>query len=258
MRIAALYDIHGNLPALEAVLTEVGQLAVDAVVIGGDVIAGPMANETLERLQLLDLPVYYIHGNAESEVRRVLAGQEPAALSPYADAEARWLAEALTPTNQAFIATWVDTVTLTVDPMGEVLFCHATPQDDITVFTAETSVERVAALLGTLDVALVVCGHTHMQFDRTVNHVGGGNVRVVNAGSVGMPFGATGAHWLLLDKGVHLRRTNYDRNAAAATIRQLSYPHAAEFADGNVLRSPTVEQAMAMLTMLEAKQIQAD
>lgn len=250
MRIVALYDIHGNLPALEAVLTEMGQLAVDTVVIGGDVIAGPMPNETLDRLRMLDLPVHYIHGNAESEVLRVLAGQEPGGLSPYADAEAHWLAGALTPANQAFISTWADTVRFTVDAIGEVLFCHATPHDDITVFTAETPDARVEELLGVPDAALVVCGHTHMQFDRRV-----GKRRVVNAGSVGMPFGATGAHWLLLDGGVHLCRTEYDRNAAATTIRQSPYPHAAEFADGNVLRSPTVEQAMAMLTMLEAKQL---
>lgn len=253
MRIAALYDIHGNLPALDAVLHEIEQVGVDALVIGGDVVAGPLPNETLDRLRALTLPIHYIRGNAESEVLRVLAGQEPGGLSSYADEEARWLATVLTPEHQTFIAGWADTVTLAADPFGDVLFCHATPQDDTTVFTTVTPVQRLRAIFGQTAADLVVCGHTHMQFDWRV-----GMVRVANAGSVGMPFGHTGADWLLLDGDVQLQWTAYDYRAAAELIRQSAYPHADDFADGNVLQAPTVEQAMAMLTMLEAKQAQSD
>ena len=251
MKIAALYDIHGNLPALEAALADVEQAGVDCLVIGGDVVAGPLPNETIDRLQALDLPIHYIHGNAESELLRCLAGLEPGGLSPYADDEARWVAQTLTTEHRAFIATWADTVTLTVDGIGDVLFCHATPQDDITVFTKETPEEHLIAIFGSLAVAMVICGHTHMQFNRTA-----AGVRVVNAGSVGMPFGHTGADWLLLDGGVALRHTDYDLAAAAERIRRSAYLHAEEFTAGNVLQAPTVAQAMAMLTRLESTQRQ--
>ncbi len=250
MRVAALYDIHGNLPALEAVLQEIEDASVEALVIGGDVVAGPLPNETLARLQQLPLPTHFLRGNAESEVLRVLAGQAPGGLSTYADEEARWIAQTLTPEHQQFIATWPATVTLTVAGWSEVLFCHATPASDLTVFTALTPAETLMPIFADLNAALVVCGHTHMQFDRTV-----GDVRVVNAGSVGMPFGHTGADWLLLDGGVELRHTDYDFADAAARVRHSAYPHAVDFASGNVLQAPTTAQAHAMLAQLAAHQV---
>jgi diadenosine tetraphosphatase ApaH/serine/threonine PP2A family protein phosphatase len=88
---------------------------------------------------------------------------------------------------------------------------------------------------------LVVCGHTHMQFDRSI-----GDVRVVNAGSVGMPFGDPGAYWLLLGPNVQFRRTAYDLTTAADRIRATDYPGADEFAARNVL-SPPLERDMLEL-----------
>jgi diadenosine tetraphosphatase ApaH/serine/threonine PP2A family protein phosphatase len=85
---------------------------------------------------------------------------------------------------------------------------------------------------------MVVCGHTHMQFDRAV-----GTVRVVNAGSVGMPFSGPGADWLLLGPGIQLRHTEYDLAKAAQRIRETQYPQAGDFADNNVLTTPS-EPAM--------------
>jgi len=67
-RMAAIYDIHGNLPALEAVLLEIVRAEVDKVVVGGDVVAGPMPRETLARLLNLDIPVQFIQGNADREI----------------------------------------------------------------------------------------------------------------------------------------------------------------------------------------------
>lgn len=250
MRVAALYDIHGNLPALEAVLHEVSRTGVDALVIGGDVVAGPMPNETLTFLQQLSIPTHFLRGNAEAEVLRVLAGEAPGGLSAYADEEARWIAQSLTPEHQQFLATWPATVTLTLASLGEVLFCHATPASDLTVFTALTPTETLYPLFAKLNAALVVCGHTHMQFDRRV-----GSVRVVNAGSVGMPFGQTGADWLLLDDDVEHKHTNYDLDQAAARIRQTAYPHAVDFAANNIRQAPTTAQAHAMLAQLAAKQV---
>ena len=88
---------------------------------------------------------------------------------------------------------------------------------------------------------VVVCGHTHMQFDRHI-----GTVRVVNAGSVGMPYAAPGAYWLLLGPTVELRFTPYDRNVAADCIRKSAYPAAQDFAENNVLSPPTEAEAIAV------------
>jgi diadenosine tetraphosphatase ApaH/serine/threonine PP2A family protein phosphatase len=200
-------------------------------------------------LHQLPIPTHFLRGNAEAEVLRVLAGQAPGGLSTYADDEALWIAQALTSEHQQFIATWPATVRLTLESWGEVLFCHATPASDRTVFTALTPAETLIPIFAELNTAFVVCGHTHMQFDRTV-----GDVRVVNAGSVGMPFGHTGADWLLLDDRVELRHTDYDFADAAARIRRSTYPQAENFAANNVLHAPSAAQALAMLVQLETNQ----
>ena len=249
MRVAAVYDIHGNLPALEAVLKDVKHQAVDCVVVGGDVIAGPLPNETLQLLQSITLPTHFIRGNAESELLRCLAGEEPGGLSPVADEEARWLAKALTPENKQFVATWPATVTLQVEGWGLVLFCHATLGSDIQVFTRQTLEAKLLPWFEGINASFVVCGHTHMQFDRMV-----GGVRVVNAGSVGMPFGHTGADWLLLDGEIAFQYTKYDLVQAAHQIRQSNYHTAEAFASNNVLQAPSEAQALEMLMQLEAKQ----
>src|SRR5213079_346317 len=96
-------------------------------------------------------------------------------------------------------------------------------------------------IFGKLDVALAVCGHTHMQFDRTI-----GRVRVVNAGSVGMPYGEPGAYWLLLGPTVQLRHSTYNLTKAAERIRATKYPEAEDFAANNVLRPPSESQVLAL------------
>lgn len=249
MRIVAIYDIHGNLPALEAVLQEIGNEAVDAIVVGGDVVAGPMPSETLTCLQNIDIPTHFIHGNAESELLRYLVNGEPSGLSEQADDIARWVAQTLTSEHQQFVAQWPMTLELDVDGFGTMLFCHATPHNDIDVFTRLTPDEKLIPLFEKLNVSLVVCGHTHMQFDRTI-----AGVRVVNAGSVGMPFGRIGADWLLIETDVVFRHTDYDTIAAAEHIRQSGYPGAEEFAANNILESPSEELALQMLSQLEAQQ----
>jgi predicted phosphodiesterase len=243
MRVAALYDIHANLPALEAVLREIRDAGVDRIVVGGDALPGPMPRETMEVLRGLDLPVQCIHGNGERELIAP-TGAVPAA---YRDAM-RWNAEQLTPEELALLASWPPTLRLEIPGIGGVLFCHATPRNDTEVFTRLTAEDRLQPIFGTLDVALAVCGHTHMQFDRTV-----GPVRVVNAGSVGMPFGEPGAYWLLLGPDVQLRRTDYDLAAAADRVRATAYPQAEEFAARNVLQPPTEADILAMFGPAELK-----
>jgi len=106
----------------------------------------------------------------------------------------------------------------------------------------------VARLFAGVEARTVVCGHTHMQFDRRV-----GIVRVVNAGSVGMPFGNPGAYWLLLGPDVELRRTPYDYAAAADRIRSTAYPKAEEFAARNVLQPPSEQEILAAFSHSELR-----
>jgi putative phosphoesterase len=246
MRVAALYDIHGNLPALEAVLAEVHAAGVDEVVVGGDVYPGPMCEEVMERLLSLELPVHFIRGNGDREVLELAGGRDPGSI-PAAYREAIvWVAERLEPEHRRLMSSWPATLRLQFEGLGDVLFCHATPASDSEIFTRETPDERVAKLFADSDAALVVCGHTHMQFNLEV-----AGMRGVNAGSVGMPFGEPGAYWLLLGPSIELRRTNYDPEAAAARIRTSGYPQAEEFAEHNVLRPPSEKEMLALYERAE-------
>jgi putative phosphoesterase len=234
MRVAALYDIHGNLPALEAVLHEIQAAGVDRIVVGGDVLPGPMPRESLACLLALDVPVQFIRGNGD---REVIA---PSGAVPEAYRESvRWNAEQLRPEDAQRLAEWPLAVRLRIEGIGEVLFCHATPRNDTEIFTRLTPDEKLLPIFGGLGVPLTVCGHTHMQFDRTM-----GTVRVVNAGSVGMPFGEPGAYWLLLGPGVQLRYTSYNLAEAAERIRATEYPKADEFAARNVLQPPSEQDIL--------------
>ena len=244
-RVAALYDVHGNLPALEAVLEEIRAAGVDLIVVGGDVVPGPLPRETLARLLALDPPARFIQGNGDRVVVQAMCGVEPASVpEPYRDG-IYWAAGEVRE-YEAVLAGWPKTLRLHVRGLGDVLFCHATPQSDTENFTRRTPEDRLVPVFRDADAALVVCGHTHMQFDRTV-----GGVRVVNSGSVGMPFGEPGAYWLLLGPGVELRRTRYDLEAAAALVRSTAYPHAEEFAARSVLQPPSEE---AMLDVFAARE----
>jgi predicted phosphodiesterase len=247
MRIAALYDIHGNLPALDAVLHDVAKAAVDANVIGGDVLPGPMPDGAMARVLALDTPVHFIRGNGESAVLAELTGA-PSSAPERVRPAIRWTAEQLSPDQRQAIAAWPATTLLDVDGLGTVLFCHATPRNDTEIFTALTPEEALRGAFAGVDAAVVICGHTHMQFDRMV-----GAVRVVNAGSVGMPFGRPGACWLLLGPDVQLRRTTYDLAAAAALIRRTSHPQAEEFAARNILQPPTEAEMQAIYARLELR-----
>ena len=220
MRIAALYDIHGNLPALEAVLAEIAGMGVDRIVVGGDVVPGPFPWECLERLGSLPLPADCIRGNGENDVLTIAGGEIPDRVPAAFHEVVRWSAERLAVSGIARIGGWPVTHTLHPPTGGPILFCHATPTDDNEIFTERTPEGRLLGRFTGLGVGTVVCGHTHMQFDRRV-----GGVRVVNAGSVGMPFGVPGAYWLLIDDGeLQLRRTEYDLQTAARLIAESDYP----------------------------------
>jgi putative phosphoesterase len=247
MRVAAIYDIHGNLPALEAVLAEIRQADVDQVVVGGDVLPGPMPRETLDCLLDLEVPVRFISGNGDRVVVEQMKGKESNEVPQQFREVIRWNAQQLHPDDEQRLAGWPKTVCVQVRGLGDVLFCHATPRNDIEVFTRLTPEDRLVKVFEGLDVPVVVCGHTHMQFDRTI-----GAIRVVNAGSVGMPFQGPGAYWLLLGPDVQLRRTAYDLANAAERIRATKYPQGEDFAAG-VLKPPTEAATLELFSKAEVQ-----
>jgi putative phosphoesterase len=248
MRVAAIYDIHGNLPALNAVLGDIREAKVDHVVVGGDVLPGPMPRETLARLLELDIPVQFIVGNGDRVVREQMAGRESSEVPEQFREVIRWNAEQLRPEDERMLASWPKTARVQIAGLGDVLFCHATPRNDVEIFTRLTSEDRLAPVFEGVGVPVVVCGHTHMQFDRTI-----GRIRVVNAGSVGMPFQDPGAYWLLLGPDVQLRHTSYDLVNAAQRIRATTYPQAEEFAARNVLQPPSEASILEMFSHTELK-----
>jgi putative phosphoesterase len=189
-RVATLSDLHGNLRALEAVLEKIPAQA--RIVVGGDVCAGGThPSETLERLRLLGKRVLWLRGNADRELTPGEKGLAP--LEVIEDTRA-----ALTTEQIAFLYALPHTVQI-----GEMLFCHATPRNDLDIFTERTPEERIAHLFADIDADVVVCGHTHTQFERTI-----AGKRVINSGSVGMPYeDAPGAYWTL---DLEHRRTKYE------------------------------------------------
>lgn len=248
MRVAAIYDIHGNLPALEAVLNDISEANVDYVIVGGDVFPGPMANETLACLRNLDVPVLFIQGNGDRVVLAQMRGIESNEVPESFQEVVRWNAQQLRFEDEQLLASWSETLRIEIDGLGEVLFCHATPRNDIEIFTRLTSEDRLLPIFEKLGVSLVVCGHTHMQFNRMI-----GDVRVVNAGSVGMPFGEPGAYWLLLKPDVQLRHTAYDLTKAAERIRETNYPQAEDFAARNILQPPSEREMLELFAKAELK-----
>jgi diadenosine tetraphosphatase ApaH/serine/threonine PP2A family protein phosphatase len=205
-----LYDVHAMPWALEAVLAEVD---ADAIVFGGDLVGGPYPRETLELARSVDAT--FVRGNAERELtdwdRLQLAGDDIA-----------WLAELP-------LSAHVDGV----------LYCHATPHDDMPITTAITPDDAIAAAFGS--DGTVVIGHTHHQFDRRV-----GGLRIVNAGSVGMPYeGEVAAFWLLVEDGEpHFRRTPIDIERAAHAILESGWPGASEFVAENVRAAVSRDEAV--------------
>ncbi|MCT2280862.1 metallophosphatase family protein [Micromonospora chalcea] len=222
-RVAVLSDIHGVLPALEAVLAEPDVAAADLIVLTGDLAAGPQPVEVLDRLAALGDRACWVGGNADRELVQARAGK------PSAIVVSDWAAGQLRDDQVARLAALPSHVTLPVTGLGEVLFCHATPRDDEEVVLVDSRLDRWAEVFAGLpaEVGTVVCGHTHMPFTRLVDRR-----LVVNPGSVGMPYGGTGAWWALLGPGVQLRRTRFDVDAACARVAaESAFPDAAAWAD---------------------------
>ncbi len=204
-RVAALYDVHGNLPALQAVLDEVATASVDVVIFGGDLCWGPMPRETLELI--CQVPnARFVRGNAD---RSVAARGEPGA-EEWVLEITRWAHDQLEPAQRDFLASQPTDQVVDVQSCGEVLFVHGSPRGDEETITTATPDDRLEAMLAEVTQNIVVFGHTHTQFEREL-----GGRRLINAGSVGLPFGDAGAYWAILGPDIELRRTDYDCERAA-------------------------------------------
>jgi putative phosphoesterase len=228
MRVAALADVHGNAPALEAVLDEVRREAPDLVVFCGDLTWGPLPEETLELVR--DLEARFVRGNAE----RALLAEEPES------ERQRFLAERHDSAAMEFVRGFEEAVVVEIEGLGPTRFCHGSPRSDEELVTPETPVERVREFLAGIDDRVVVTAHTHVGYERRVD-----STLLLNPGSVGLPYeGRPGAYWALLGPGVEHRRTEYDLDDAERRIRERGGPFAELTME--LLRSPpTREEAVA-------------
>jgi predicted phosphodiesterase len=212
VRVAALYDVHGNVRALEAVLADAGD--VDAYVFGGDLVWGPWPRETLDLALSLGDRACFISGNWE---RYLLEGQD------------EWT-RARVPLD--VLASWPETLSL-----DGALYCHATPESDEGLVLPQWERSDWSSFTG----PLVVCGHTHVQFD--FEHDG---TRIVNPGSVGNPTVRATAWWAVVDGGdVELRTTDYDVVAASEEMRTSGFPRS-DFAD-ELLEPYTVDRILEII-----------
>ena len=222
----ALYDIHGNIEALEAVLAEAP--SADVIVVGGDAVPGAFAARTLDRLE----GARSIRGNGEREVAAAVGAPPPAPDDPAGVTAAQTAAELGDERARA-----LGELSLTLELDG-VLYCHATPRSDEEMLTRISPAERWEAALSGVTASLVVAGHTHQQDDRTV-----GGVRFINAGSVGMPYEGDGAaRWLWVADGVpELRSTSYDAAGAGRRMLEAGWPDERSLAASLIEPVPAIE-----------------
>jgi predicted phosphodiesterase len=242
MRVAVLADIHGNLPALEAVLRDVEDCGADVIVLDGDLADGPMPAATLERLQALGDRAIWLRGNTDRGLVEAFDGVfKPSGLAANPpDDYFSWCAAHIGTEHRNRLADLPFSVTLAVDGLGPVAFCHATARDDNEFILVDSPLEHYQAAFASLPEPTVVVGHTHMPFDRLAD-----TRRVINPGSVGLPYGHSGASWALLGPDVVLRRTSYDAQAAAARLREAAadLPGIDQIA-GNVAASTSDAEAL--------------
>jgi putative phosphoesterase len=230
VRVAVLNDVHGNLPALEAVLAELEELEHDVVVLGGDMVHGPFPRETLAALIALGGGGRFVRGNTDHGL-------------------AAFVEEQLTPDQREFLADLPLSISLDVDGLGSTLFCHGSPRSDEEIVTRLTPEERLAPILAGVRDDVVVHGHTHVRYDRRV-----AGKRILCPGSVGMPYEEEpGAYWALLGPDVDFRRTPYDLEAAVERIAATAYPDAEAWAREYVYAVNRPDEASSYLEALATR-----
>lgn len=216
-KIAVVSDVHGNAPALAAVLAEIEREQPDLIVSCGDLTWGPLPEETYELARGLN--ARFVRGNADRAVLEEVSETE----------KEQWMQARHTDEMRAFLAGFDEHVVVDVDGLGAVRFCHGSPRTDEECVTPETPEERVREFSQGVEQRVIVTGHVHIQFDREV-----AGIRSVNSGSVGLPYeGRPGAYWAMLGPDVELRRTEYDIEETIERYR--------------ASRQPGVEQIVEMM-----------
>lgn len=244
MRVAVLSDVHGVLPALEAVLAEPDVRAADLIVLTGDVAAGPMPVETLDLLVTLGERALWVSGNADRELVESAGGKA----SAYPSSE--WAAAQLRGDQVELLAGLPARQVLELGRLGETLFVHATPRSDEEMILVDSSLERWGEVLAGESAATVVVGNTHMPFVRLADRV-----MLVNPGSVGMPYGNYGAQWALLDGesgAVSLRNTPLDaRTVGERLAAESGFEGIGEWVGDYVSRVYSDAEALAVFAKAE-------
>lgn len=224
MRAAAIYDIHANYSALKAVLEEIRNANIDQVIVGGDLAWGPEPRPVMDLLMDCKERFIFIRGNADREVS-YRYGKEQGVDGFIAELN-QWCADQLTEEQLKFLKNLPEKTTLSIDGLGEVLFVHGSPRSDEEAIRINTAENKIRPMIENATQKIIVCGHTHIQFDRIV-----GNKRIINAGSVGLQTRANGACWALLGPDVELKVTPYDTKEAAERILKSNTPYKEDFAE---------------------------
>jgi len=217
--------------------------AVNVVVVTGDHASGPQPGAVLDRMLAEGDRLRLVRGNADRELVALRRGEDieiPDEITP-------WAAAQLTETQVALLADLPHPLVLHVDGFGPVVFCHGTPRRDDEIVLVDSPLTRWQAAFTDLpsDHRTVVCGHTHMPFVRLVDRR-----LVINAGSIGMPYGRAGGSWALLrNGGVSLRHTPIDVDCAVeAVVAGSAYPHRRAWADEYVRAANSDADAIAAFT----------
>ena len=240
MTVAVISDIHGVLPALEAVLDEPAVRRADVIVALGDIAAGPQPNEVMERLLLIGNRVLWIIGNADREMVELRRGSR----GGIPDAIAEWAAGVMTEEHIDILESLPQTIDLNVEGLGPTMFCHATSRSDDEIILVDSRYQRWDEVFASVDprIQTIVCGHTHMPFVRLWR-----GRMVINPGSVGMPYGRSGPHWALLAPGVRLMRSTMDLDLACRHICETSaFPEIDEWADYFIRSKASDEEVMTL------------
>lgn len=210
-------DIHGMSTALEAVLAAEASDPSEVLIVAGDTAAGPQPNQVIDLLLQHTDRLLAISGNGDREIVEFHDDGTSASTNPLLEQEARQT----TDQNVAWLRALPKTVELELAGFGRVHVCHATPQNDMDIALVDSRLSRWDEVFVDLaeNVSTVILGHTHMPFQRLVDRR-----RVINPGSVGMPFGGAGAHWVRLraDGVIETHVTPVDVERALASLAATS------------------------------------
>jgi putative phosphoesterase len=226
-RIAVVADVHGNAPALEAVLAEADREGAELLVSCGDLTWGPLPRETLRLVEPWRARARFVRGNADR------------ALGEDDGDRAEWLRARHGEEGIALVTAFEPAVVVEHDSLGPIRFTHGSPRSDEECVTVRTPEERVREFLAGVDEQVVFTAHTHVQYDRVVD-----GTRLVNAGSVGLPYeDRPGAYWALVADDVELRRTEYDVERAVELYRESGDPRTVQMIE-LLLSPPTSAEAI--------------